>query len=245
MYSPGYIDPGSLQLSSHYLLIKGKQFDAVLENNTTPASTTAGCLDGIFRADAALSLSRFSLVPGILGPGTGNCPGPLSKYRWKRLFVSSLLQNNITAAAGILDDGAFPGDLEGGRDKYRAMISWSEKRRADMADPRLALFAGVVPGLGYAVAGNRPTGVVAFIVVTVFSSLTVAAFKTDNAPLGVLLGAASTFFYGGSIMGGYLEAQRYNGHTAETLREGLMEDAGLEEDRDRLFEKYGLQRKMP
>jgi hypothetical protein len=244
-YSPGYIDPGSMQISSRYLLIKGKRFESLLDNSPVPGGTAAGCVDGIFSADAALSLSRFSLVPGALGSGSGICTGPLSKFRWKRLFVSSLLQNDITAAEGLLEDDAFPADLDGGRDRFRAMISWSEKRRADMADPRLALFAGVVPGLGYAVAGNRPTGVVALIVVTVFSSLTVAAFKTDNAPLGVVLGAASTFFYGGSMLGGYLEAQRNNGLAAEALREGLMDDCGLEDDRDRLFEKYGLQRKMP
>lgn len=245
VYSPGYIDPSSHHISSLHLLLKGKRFEEVLGQNPVQGTPDALCLDGIYRADAALSLSRYQMVSGVLGSGNGQCKGSLEKYRWKRLFVASLLMNDTKAAEELLKDAAFPRDIDGGSDRFRAMISWSEKQRESMTDPRLALFAGAVPGLGYAVAGNKPTGVVALIVVTVFSSLTVAAFKTDNAPLGVVLGAASTFFYGGSILGGYLTAKQQNRLIAEGIREGLLDDAGLEDDRDRLFEKYGLQRKMP
>ncbi|MBP7585349.1 MAG: hypothetical protein KBA61_15010, partial [Spirochaetes bacterium] len=200
-------------------------------------------LDGIFRADAALSLSRLDGVPGILGDA-GPC-GELARYRWKRLFVGSLLANDVKGAGVLLNEEAFPADIEGGKERFQAMISWSQKRYDTMADPSLALFAGAVPGLGYAVAGNRPTGVVALIVVTVFSSLTVAAFRTDNAPLGIVLGSAATFFYGGSVLGGYLEAKKQNRLVLEGIREGIIDDAGLEDDRDRLFERYGLRRRMP
>ncbi len=242
-FSPGYLDPASLHISSLHLLIKGRRFEEALGSAPVADSGTARCLDGIFRADAALSLTRLEGIPGLLGDA--DFCGELAMFRWKRLFAGSLLANDQKGARALLDNGVFPADIEGGKERFQAMISWSEKRYATMTDPSLALFAGAVPGLGYAVAGNRPTGVVALIVVTVFSSLTVAAFKTDNAPLGIVLGSAATFFYGGSVLGGYLEAKKQNRLVLEGIREGIIDDAGLEDDRDRLFERYGLRRRMP
>jgi len=242
-YHPGHLDPGSLHVTGLHLLMRGGRYGDVLGYPRPSSSGTAACVDGIYRADAALLLGRYAEAAGLPGEA-GRCQGSLAFYRWKRIFIAGLMGGDMEGARGLLNGAAFPADSEEREEKYRLMINWAERQHEAMTSPSLALFAGTVPGLGYAVAGNRPTGVVALIVVSVFSALTVAAFHTDNAPLGLVLGASSFFFYGGSIAGGYLEARRNNERLMKTLGDTLVMDSGLDGDRDGLFEKYSFRRKI-
>ncbi len=245
-YYPGYLDPGSRHITGLHLLMRGGRYEDVLGCSRPSPAGPALCIDGIYRADAALFLGRYADAVALSG-GAGNCPGLLAPYRWKRSFIATLMRGDMVGARRMLDISEFPSDSaetsEEEKEKFCLMIKWAERQQEAMTHPSLALFAGAVPGLGYAVAGNRPTGVVAFIVVTVFSALTVAAFRTDNAPLGLVLGASSLFFYGGSIVGGYLEAGRHNESLTKTLRDTLVMDSGLDRDLDVMFEKYSFRRK--
>ena len=94
--------------------------------------------------------------------------------------------------------------------------------------------------MGYAYAGNRQNGAIAFIVVSVFSALTYFSFRTDNAPLGFVFGATATVFYGGSMVGAYREALRYNRSIGERVRETVLDELHPARDRDEIFQRYGI-----
>ncbi len=241
-YHPYYLDPESAHISELYLMMKGGRFNDILELGVS-GKGIPGRLTGIFRADAALSVRRFNEAKGLLLQDDKETDPEVTIFRWKRLYVSSLLLNNMNDAAALLEKEVFPGNGAENRKQFAAMMNWASKRHESMVNPNLALFSGIVPGLGYYTAGNRPTGIVAFVVVSIFSALAVASFKTDNEPVGVLFGAAAAFFYGGSIVGGYMTANGNNRLAMDTMAERLYEDAGLEQDREKIFEKYGLKTK--
>jgi hypothetical protein len=46
--------------------------------------------------------------------------------------------------------------------------------------------------------------------ISVFSAITVASFRTDNQPLGILTGAVTLFFLRREHAGGYMESRRHN-----------------------------------
>ena len=138
---------------------------------------------------------------------------------------------------------AFPHELQNRQVNFRTLIDYSKEQHQRIVNPWHALYAGVAPGLGYSYSGSKQTGIVAFVVVSVFSVLTYAAFRTDNESTGIFLGAAAAFFYSGSILGGYMNAARQNALVRDNLHEYLVDEMALRDDREMLFKNYGLKRR--
>lgn len=239
-YWPGYLNSGKMHVTRMSLLMKGRRYNAVLkEKMETPPFA---CVDSIFHYDALLYLHSSRPAIASVDKSGAICEDFFSPFLWKRKFVSVVIRGDVKEAERMLSESVFPKEFSGEKEKFLGIAEKALQYRAGIRDPYVALFAGMVPGLGYYYGGNKPTGVLAFIVIGVFSSLAVIAFKTDNAPIGIVLGSATGFFYGGSILGGYMTAKRYNEQAEKNLLQNVVEDAGLEMDRDIIYEKYGLPR---
>ena len=74
----------------------------------------------------------------------------------------------------------------------------------------LAMFLGIVPGLGYWYSGHKQSGVAALIVNAVFIGATIEAFDSNQDVLGGFLTLFSTSWYASSIYGSGKAAERYN-----------------------------------
>lgn len=240
VFYPSYLSSERYFVARRYLLMKGRQYRQAASDTEANVGGTGNCAGIIFRSDALLYSSNYPDSEKLLDAAVMRCGGSFGSYLWKRRYIASLLGNRPGEAAALLEQGILPPDIIGKKQFYRDMISYSENRFAETVTPWKALWAGAVPGLGYACAGNRPTGIVAFVLVSVLSALTFASFKTDNEPLGICFGAATAFFYSGSIVGGYLEAKRNNRIVLENLRTSLCEDAGYAEDWETLNNDHGL-----
>lgn len=151
----------------------------------------------------------------------------------KRKFYSFLSCNNYSEANKYLDKHS---KLE----KYKYLITYSEKQKKLLKNSSKALLVGVLPGMGYTYADNKNTGITAFLVVAVNAVLTVFAFKTGNEPIGMITGSIGTFFYGGSIIGGYLETKKYNKTIKTNTAEYLREQMNFKKDRKLIYNKYGI-----
>jgi len=106
--------------------------------------------------------------------------------------------------------------------------------------PALGALLGIIPGMGYAYAGQGGTGVVAFTVVGLGGALTVGAHKNSLDALAILSGIATLFFYGGSIYGGYAETIRYNNSLRDRLIFNLEKELSLERDIDNIYLNFGI-----
>jgi hypothetical protein len=94
--------------------------------------------------------------------------------------------------------------------------------------------------MGYVYSGNTATGIIALTLISLMSGMTYAAWKTDVKPVAVLTGTISCFFYGGSIIGGYYEAQRYNRNIDENVINSIDTVMDYDTDYRLLYNKYGL-----
>ena len=237
-YWPGYLDPGRLHIARINFLMKSRRYDDVVKEQKAKNYPFA-CASEIFYRDAELHLVRWGAVINKIN--IEKCED-FCFFFWKRDFISAILRGDEKEARMMLSESIFPKTFPEEKEKFNGILERAHLWRQDMRDPYLALFAGVIPGLGYISGGNKPTGVLAFIVIGVFSSLAAAAYKTENRPIGICLGTVAGFFYGGSILGGYMTAKRHNAQIEKIIRQNAIEDAELEKDREVIFEKYGLPR---
>ncbi len=106
----------------------------------------------------------------------------------------------------------------------------------------MAFTLGVFPGLGYWYAGNKPTAIVSFVMTALTSALTYFAMTTGNEAIGYFTGAISVFFYGGSMLGGYLETKKHNHLIDDSVYHYMTRGLSLEEDRKLLFDDYGIKK---
>ena len=237
-YYPDYLTAGTFHVSEVYLLYRGKRYDEILKMTSMAEDNIIDKLDAVFAADVYLNLADFDKAVSLLEPsftyGAGN---DYNLFLYKRLFLSYLLLKRIDKAKKLIEDNKTESsDIAGFEDAIGYTGDYFDSERSPFA----ALAMGVIPGLGYAYAGQKETGIAAFLVVSIFSALTYYSFKTDNKPLGIFFGAAGTFFYAGNILGGYTASKKYNADALENLKDYLFNCMNLGQDRDDIYNKYGI-----
>lgn len=238
-FYPGYISPDNFYTTELYLLFRGKRYEEILNRKSGKEKGQFLYINTLFRADSFLESNEFLNAVNCIKPVfQKNNNGDLNFYLYKRMFLSYLLLNNIEKAQKIIDNNKkiegidYPG--------FEEAIGYSEDAMSSLREPYCAMALGVVPGLGYAYANEKETGIVAFLVVSVFSALTYYSFKTDNKPMGIVFGAAGAFFYSGNILGGYMAAGRYNSGIMDNLKDYLSNRLELAEDREKIYNNYGI-----
>jgi hypothetical protein len=232
---PGFISPEKSHITSLYLMHRGANLDGVLSRSYAGEDIPTRCADRLFKSDVYLSRFEFAGAAGILSPEFCEGSGNLRTMRLKRLFLASTM-----ASPGEVPDWNSL-DLSGiDTSAWGELARYAQRTKEKEKDPRVSLALGLVPGLGYAHAGNGATGIMAGVVISVLAGLSYLAFKTENQPLGILFGIGATVFYGGSIIGGYREAARNNAALRGQTLERLSEDLQLDKDRETLFSGYGI-----
>ncbi len=234
---PDSLSRERLYVSELYLLFMGGQYAALNSLDYTGGDLSASCAASLFLTDALFM--RESPLAGYPPIASAACGDPLDSYLWKRRLIAHLLTRDLPGAESLLSSDSMPAAIQNERRKYLDIVASARDRLSAWSDPRTALWAGIAPGMGYVYAGNTSTGIVALLVISVFSAITAASFRTDNQPIGIVTGAVSVFFYGGSIAGGYMESRRHNALIMSSLRDRLSEEMSLQEDRDAVFRNYG------
>ena len=218
-------DNGYLVTEAYFLYHEKRYGELVLENNLPPGAA-------VYKCDAFLSLNRFSEAETFIKNIKPEKDDVLNGMMARRMFMVDLL-NDRPPSSFYNGMGIDQGDIE-----KLARYSMDEGRRLKKTWAGAVL--GILPGAGYMYGGEVPTGIVASIVISGLSVLTYYAFRTDNRPAGIFLGAATVFFYGGSILGGYRETVRFNNGLNEKRARYLEEGLGLAADREKLVHSTGL-----
>ncbi len=239
-YYPKYISQGKFYVSELYLLHKGKRYPEILGKAPNGSNQNVKSIDKLFKGDVYLNRSEFIKASDIFGSSMNSeIDEEIDLFIYKRIFLSHLLLQRIDKAKRIIDNRKI--NIDGGDfSRFKESLEYSRDCYNSLKKPYRAICLGVVPGLGYAYSGRKQTGIIAFIVVSVLSTLTYYSFKTGNKPIGTVFGAASVFFYTGSILGGYMETKKYNNTVMANLKGFLFNKMDIEEDREKIFKEYGI-----
>ncbi len=234
-YHPGYLNESEFCVSRSYFLLMGKQYFLCAYLYPSYSGNNALCQK---------ALAVYSFDAGIY---RGNRPGKdffsslpassddlFSRSLEKRRFMIYLLHGDYQAAYDIAD----PGD--GGRKMYSALVDYAKVARQEKRSAVAALFCGVIPGGGYWYSGRKNTGIIAGVVVTLLSAVTYGAWVTDNRVIGIMTGTVAGFFYGGSVLGGYMAVKKHNRSVEENLAKYMTEELRLQHDAKEIYNRFGI-----
>jgi hypothetical protein len=240
-YYPGYIKKENIFTTELFLLYKGNRYSDIISSEYNVASKTAKAVHTIFKTDVLFEKKDFISANTLINSdGISGINKDIDLFLYKRTILSYLLLNKLDEARRIIDNrniNNFTGlnDIE-----FSELIEYSENCFGTLKKPYKAMALGLIPGLGYIYADKTATGIIAFLLISALSTLTYYSFKTDNKPAGVFIGTAATFFYGGSIIGGYLASKKYNDSSINDLKDSLSQKIRLAEDREEIYNKYGV-----
>ena len=225
-YYPEYISPIAYYISEGYLLFQGKRYKDL---TTRPILTFDGHPKAnIYTLDAELREGNFKRVLELT---EGSGEGSLGKRRMMALTITGA-HDELNSFFATAEDPEIR--------EYRSFIATMEQEVDSFKSPGLAATLGLVPGMGYMYGGEIGTGIVAFLVISLTAGITYLAFRENQKGPGIFIGAIGTFFYGGNILGSYLTVRRKNKLRQKILLETMEERLALEEDRQEIFNKYGL-----
>ena len=100
--------------------------------------------------------------------------------------------------------------------------------------------AGIIPGMGFVYAGERGTGLVSMLVILTGSAVTYTSYRDGWDSMALISGAITFFFYGGSILGGYMQSARYNDTLMQAFDMRLNRELMPERDLEEIYIKFGL-----
>lgn len=241
---PGALAESRLYTSELYLLFMGRQYRELAARKPAGApDRLLGAIDAVFKADGRFARGDIAAADSIIRnrPELFGIDSTIDEYFVKRLLAADILLARRDAMREIADERL---QAVNGIDvsKYRELMRYSGERLDALKSPAAAIACGIVPGMGYVYADRTGTGILALVVITIFSTFTYFAFNTHNEHIGIATGAIAGFFYGGSIVGGYLETKKYNRELMESLAGAVSEELMFEGDRRTLFRKHGIPR---
>jgi len=231
IYYPARYPYDSFFIASLYCQYQGKQYQLILDgvgNNFQVKPPV-----WVFAFDAAFSNIAQDLTHIVLlAPPIETSNPEYETMVLKRKLAYSLLAgdnyNELSPYTALTKEF----DLQ-------RIYQYSTFTRDKLKNPYAALGWGILPGAGYIYSDNTENGIIAAIVIGVCAVVTYFAVDSDNSGIAFVTGAAGTFFYGGSILGGYLAAKKTNNQIAKELRAYLEEELKFEHDREIIFNRYG------
>ncbi len=209
-----------------------KYYNNYIPNNYNYQKNNLFPAEKIFISDYYYQKNNFKQISNLL-KSNGNLSPEIRLLYNKRIFAVKLLNNNKIEKNIFYDDKSF-------FKKYNYLEDYSKNEYARMKSPGLALFSGLFPGMGYIYADKTGTGIISFILISALSVITYGAWKNNSKPVAIFTGTIGTFFYGGSIVGGYMQTRKYNQILKDDLKKYLGEELDFEPDRRLIYQKYGI-----
>ncbi|MCL2025621.1 MAG: hypothetical protein FWG92_02320 [Leptospirales bacterium] len=229
-YYPGFVNESAMLVSKSYFLFNEMRYvelDAIYSSFPTARALW------VFKSDMYFLSGDYNKMNDILNSAHSGEPFYNELLFKRRLLVGIMLESD-----SLLESLEELHKNEYGA--YMELVSASKMLLAEKKSGALALACGIFPGGGYAYAGNFPTGFVAFSVIALSAVLTYTAYVTDNHLTAFFIGTVGTLFYGGSILGGYLEAARFNKEVREETAHNLLYRMSLLDDHKRIYERDGI-----
>jgi len=236
-YYPGYLTAVSYHTTENYLLYAGRQFGNIINRKHKFKDNLSGAIDAIYKCDAFIEMSDYYRAGNIISSHTQGSVPDFNIFFIKRQIFTYIMMNKFREADKLLEE--FNGK---NYSKYRELINASRKSLYNPKNPYFALTLGLLPGMGYMYTGKIGTGVLALFVVSLNAGLSYLAFRTSNNSMGLFIAIIGTFFYTGSVVGGYLSAKKYNENIVIYNHKKLTRSLKLEEDREYIFNEYGIAR---
>ena len=230
IYYPAMYPYDKYFVSTLYCHYEGRQYQKLLEQ--IDSTMLAQPVVWIFAFDSALSITSPVLADIAL-----QSPGSMDDTEaelmvLKRKLAYSLLAVNDYNKLSPYKTIAQDYDLQ-------RIYEFSRFTRSRLKNPYAAFVWGIIPGAGYIYSDNVENGIIAAIVIGICTAVTYFAVDTGNSGIAFVTGAAGTFFYGGSILGGYLSARRTNSQIMKELNAYIQEELKFAQDREIVFNKYG------
>ncbi len=228
-YFPGNDFEDKLRLTQIYVLYGGGQFNDVLgyknDNVFLDRPTMAGAK--IFKIDSMFKLNLKAGQDFLNYSGDNSFL--FSAFKRREImneFFNFKVKDSI--------------DNKEYWERYPGILQHREEYASDTLSPPLAALLGIFPGGGYWYSGRGGTGTVAFVTIALGSFMTYGFHEEGSPLMSVLSGLITTLFYGGSILGGYLEAEKKNDSLKRKYFHILDRELGLESDREKIFVKFGI-----
>lgn len=227
-YFPDAISSLKYSVSYNYLLFMGKQYDEL---------TALQCADNacqLYRFDSCIMKREYKVARELLTKWEITLDKEFKGFYLKRtIFLSLMDDDSRDTVSSIMADRA-------GIKDFKNILKTTMVMKEEEKSPALAFALGVIPGAGYIYSGRSGTGFVSMIVITIQTVLTVFAFRTGNYAIGYITGTIGAFFYGGSVLGGYLETVKYNESLHTRVHDYLQAELQLNRDRETVFRRMGI-----
>ncbi len=233
-YHPGFVAPAAFHVTEFYLLSRGKQYDDIIDRKLPSGEPGLAAAGLVFKCDAAIGASDVARLDTLVAGWRSGADPYFDMLVKKRRLYASLASGRYEAAGGIC------GPPEAPDYACRELIAMAQGGFGGAKKPWLAVVLGIVPGAGYLYSGEIATGVFAFLLIAADAILTYFAFRTHNDVFGYFSGIVGGLFYAGSMAGGYFAARRFNVRRFETGRASLSTALKLGDDREELFNRYGI-----
>jgi hypothetical protein len=234
-YHPGFLPPAAFHVTGLYLLSMGKQYSDSIDTKLPAGDPVLAAAGLVFRCDAAIGASDSVLLESLLASWQYGSEPFFDRCIKKRQLYAHLAAGRYRAANETCGLPGVPDYSD-----CRTMISMARSGLSGGKKPWLAAVLGLVPGAGYLYAGEIATGIFALLLIAADAVLTYFAFRTHNDVIGYFSGAVGGLLYAGSVAGGYFAARRYNVRRFETARPSLSDGLKLGEDREELYNRYGI-----
>jgi hypothetical protein len=238
-YYPGYINNNTYSTTELFLLFNGHRYSEILSMNFD-TDFRMKTVSTIFKTDVFIDNNEFIKAFDLTNSIAKSTGQDFNLYLYKRTLLSYIMLKKLDEARNIVYNKKINIDLDDANKKFYELIDYSDEIYISLKKPYNAIALGVIPGMGYVYADRTATGIIAFALISVLSALTYYSFKTENKAIGVFVGTAATFFYGGSIIGGYLSANKYNDSVVNNLKYSLSEKMNLADDREKIYKQYGV-----
>lgn len=232
-YHPDTFSLQSFVITEEFLLFRGGQFKAVpsvhLNYGVKPAPAS-----GILYVDSYLMRGDYKKAEeGILQWSSVKDKELNVFFDKRKLFLS--VMKGATGAEEEFYKLVEAGSLNG----YPKLKSEGTALFESMKSPFLGAALGLVPGMGYVYGGETGTGIVSFIAVSLCATLSWLGFRYNTPSAGIFLGAVATFFYTGSIVGGYRLADRHNGLLRSRISRLATRELEMYRDQQRIYNRFG------
>ena len=231
-YYPGYLKTFEYTASINYLMYKGEAYDLISSwsFNDLNEDVLSKQISFIFKIDSLIKMKKYDEAERIIP----------SEFQGKDSFFPGIFQRRKLYFDLIKNRHRESGNNLYLRENYKKLTDYADYIHEQEKNPWKGMAAGIIPGMGYIYAGEKGTGITAMIVIGLGAGVTALSWQHEIEPLAIVSGAATGFFYGGSIIGGYRETLRYNRRLMERLDLKLQRDFDFNRDTDEIFIRFGL-----